>query len=108
MPRALRSAVRLDKFLQLSQLVKRRTLAHALCEAGRVRLNGVEAKPAASVSRGDVITVTHGDRRVMAKVLAVPTGPRARGEWVEILGRITLRDLPNPQAPPGGLRDDRD
>jgi ribosomal 50S subunit-recycling heat shock protein len=85
--------VRLDKFLQLSRLVKRRTVAHALCAAGRVRLNGLEAKPASTVAAGDVITVTYGDRRVVAKILAVPTRTAAGAEVVDILGRIRVRDL---------------
>jgi len=85
--------VRLDKFLQLSRLVKRRTVAHALCAAGRVRLNGLEAKPASTVAAGDIITVTYGDRRVVAKVLAVPTRPAAGAELIDILGRIRLPDL---------------
>jgi len=85
--------VRLDKFLQLSRLVKRRTVAHALCAAGRVRLNGLEAKPASTVAAGDIITVTYGDRRVVAKVLAVPTRTPAGAEVVDILGRIRVRDL---------------
>jgi len=85
--------VRLDKFLQLSKLVKRRTVAHALCAAGRVRLNGLEAKPASTVAAGDIITVTYGDRRVVAKVLAVPTRTAAGAEVVDILGRIRVRDL---------------
>jgi ribosomal 50S subunit-recycling heat shock protein len=85
--------VRLDKFLQLSRLVKRRTVAHALCAAGRVRLNGLEAKPASTVAAGDIITVTYGDRRVVAKVLAVPTRTAAGAEVVDILARIRVRDL---------------
>ncbi|OLC32715.1 MAG: hypothetical protein AUH31_00150 [Armatimonadetes bacterium 13_1_40CM_64_14] len=85
--------MRLDKFLQLSRLVKRRTVAHALCAAGRVRLNGLDAKPASAVAAGDIITVTYGDRRVVAKVLAVPTRTVAGAELVDILGRIRLQDL---------------
>jgi ribosomal 50S subunit-recycling heat shock protein len=85
--------VRLDKFLQLSKLVKRRTLAHTLCASGRVRLNGLDAKPASAVAVGDIITVTYGDRRVVAKVLAVPTRTSVGAEFVDILGRIRLRDL---------------
>lgn len=85
--------MRLDKFLQLSRLVKRRTVAHALCAAGRVRLNGLDAKPASAVGAGDVITITYGDRRVVAKVLAVPARTAAGTELVHILGRIRLQEL---------------
>ena len=85
--------MRLDKFLQLSRLVKRRTLAHTLCEAGRVRINGAAAKPAASVRLGDVITISRGDRRLVAKVVAAPDRPQPAGDLVEILGRISMKDL---------------
>jgi len=85
--------MRLDKFLQVSRLVKRRTLAHTLCEAGRVRINGAATKPAASVRLGDVITISRGDRRLVAKVVAVPDRPQPAGDLVEILGRISMKDL---------------
>lgn len=85
--------MRLDKFLQVSKLAKRRTLAHTLCASGRVRLNGLDAKPASAVAVGDIITVTYGDRRIVAKVLAVPTRTAAGAELVDILGRIHLQDL---------------
>ncbi len=85
--------MRLDKFLQLSRLVKRRTLAHTLCEAGRVRINGAAAKPAASVRLGDVITISRGDRRLVAKVVAVPDRPQPARDLVEILGRVSMKDL---------------
>jgi len=85
--------MRLDKFLQLSRLVKRRTLAHTLCEAGRVRINGAAAKPAASVRLGDVITISRGDRRLVAKVVAVPDRPHPARDLVEILGRVSMKDL---------------
>ena len=85
--------MRLDKFLQVSRLVKRRTLAHTLCEAGRVRINGAAAKPAASVRLGDMITISRGDRRLVAKVVAVPDRPQPAEDLVEILGRISMKDL---------------
>lgn len=93
--------MRLDKFLQVSRLVKRRTLAHRLCEAGRVRVNGAKAKPAASVKVDDVITISRGERRLVAKVLTVPDRPSPSKDLVEILGRINMDDL---RAPGPGLR----
>jgi len=85
--------MRLDKFLQISKLVKRRAVAHTLCEHGRVRLNGTPAKAAADVHPGDVITLIHGDQRLMAKVVTVPERPRSAKGLVEILGRINLDEL---------------
>lgn len=96
--------MRLDKFLQLSRLVKRRTVAHALCAAGRVRLNGLDAKAASAVATGDVITITYGDRRVVAKVLAVPARTAAGTELVDILGRIRLQELETDSQTTDGRR----
>ena len=64
-----------------------------LCNRGRVRLNGAVARPAAAVGTGDVITISHGDRRLVAKVLAVPERPTPSKNLVEILARINIDDL---------------
>jgi ribosomal 50S subunit-recycling heat shock protein len=66
--------MRLDKFLHASRLVKRRTLANRLCDAGRVTLNGRRAKPAAEVEPGDVLGLTTGTRRLVVKILRLPSG----------------------------------
>ena len=94
--------MRLDKFLQMSRLVRRRTLAHTLCEAGRVRINGAAAKPSAPVKLGDVITISRGERRLVAKVLAVPERSTSSKDLVEVLGRIDLDALRAPGSGPRG------
>ena len=91
--------MRLDKFLQLSRLVRRRTLAHTLCAAGRVRVNGAAAKPSVSIKLGDVITISRGERRLVAKVLAVPERPSPSKQLVEVIARLNVVDLK------GGTRD---
>lgn len=92
--------MRLDKFLQLSRLVRRRTIAQTLCDHGRVRLNGTLAKAASPVKPGDVITIIHGDRRLIAKVVTVPNRPRRSKELVDVLARVSIDDL---RAPAIGL-----
>jgi ribosomal 50S subunit-recycling heat shock protein len=67
--------VRLDKFLQVSRLVRRRALASDLCRAGRVTLNGRVAGPADRVRPGDVIALEVADRLLRVRVRALP-GPR--------------------------------
>ena len=64
-----------------------------LCDRGRVRVNGAVARPAAVVRTGDVITISQGDRRLVAKVLTVPERPAPSKDLVDILARITLDDL---------------
>ena len=78
--------VRLDKFLQVSRLVKRRALANRLCDAGRVTVNGRRAEPAAPVRPGDVIELDVGDRHIRARVRDAPASPRPDADYCEILG----------------------
>lgn len=63
--------MRLDKYLKVTRLVKRRTVANEACDAGRVTLNGKVAKASADVKPGDVIEIAFGNRSVKAEVLAV-------------------------------------
>jgi len=66
--------MRLDKFLKVSRLIKRRTVANEVSDMGRVLVNGSPAKPAKQLKEGDVITIEYANRCVCAKVLKVPTG----------------------------------
>ncbi|GAB6992565.1 RNA-binding S4 domain-containing protein [Paenibacillus pini] len=60
--------MRLDKFLKVSRLIKRRTVAKDVSEQGRVLINGREAKPSSTVKIGDDITVQFGQKLVTVKV----------------------------------------
>ena len=63
--------MRLDKFLKVSRLIKRRTVANEACDAGRVSVNGKEAKASVNVKVGDVIEIAFGQKNVKVKVLAI-------------------------------------
>ena len=63
--------MRLDKFLKVSRLIKRRTIANEACDAGRVLVNGKVAKASTTVKVGDVIEIAFGQRTVKARVLAL-------------------------------------
>lgn len=63
--------MRLDKYLKVSRLIKRRTVANVACDAGRVLLNDKTARASADVKAGDVITIQFGNRDVKVKVLSV-------------------------------------
>jgi ribosomal 50S subunit-recycling heat shock protein len=67
--------MRLDKYLQLSGIIPRRTRAQEACSRGYVELNDRTAKPAAAVSVGDRITVRLGRRRSVYEVLTLPDRP---------------------------------
>ena len=67
-------AMRLDKFLKVSRLVKRRTVANNISDLGRVFVNGNIAKPAKQLKVGDIISIEYANKTVTAKVLEIPTG----------------------------------
>lgn len=68
--------MRLDKFLKASRLVKRRTVAKELCDAGRISVAGRVAKAGAEVRVGDVLTIRYGNRLLEVRVLALVENPR--------------------------------
>ena len=63
--------MRLDKYLKVSRLIKRRPVANEACDAGRVTVNGKVAKASLNVKPGDVIEITFGDKVVKVEVLSV-------------------------------------
>ena len=63
--------MRLDKWLKVSRLIKRRTVAQEACEAGRVSVNGRTAKPSAEVRPGDTVEISFGSKVLRAEVLSV-------------------------------------
>ncbi len=63
--------MRLDKYLKVSRLIKRRTVANDACDAGRVIINGKVAKASTEVKVGDEIEIQFGNRNVKVKVTDV-------------------------------------
>lgn len=63
--------MRLDKYLKVSRLIKRRTVANDACDAERVSVNGRAAKASYDVKLGDLITVSFGSKSVTVKVLDI-------------------------------------
>ena len=68
--------MRLDKWLKVSRLIKRRTVAQEACDAGRVSLNSRTAKPSAEVKAGDVVEISFGSKTIRAEVLSVQESVR--------------------------------
>jgi ribosomal 50S subunit-recycling heat shock protein len=66
--------MRLDKFLKVSRLIKRRTVANDVSDQGRVFVNDLPSKPSKQLKVGDVIKIEHFNKVVTVKVLKVPTG----------------------------------
>ena len=63
--------MRLDKFLKVSRLIKRRTVANEACDAGRVLVNGAVAKASLKVKPGDIIEIQFGVKTVKAEILDI-------------------------------------
>ena len=63
--------MRLDKFLKVSRLIKRRTVANEACDAGRVMINDKPDKASAAVKQGDIIEIQFGTKSVKVEVLDV-------------------------------------
>ncbi len=63
--------MRLDKFLKVSRLIKRRTVANEACDAGRVTVNGRQAKASVKVKAGDIIEIIFGTKTVKVRVLDI-------------------------------------
>lgn len=66
--------MRLDKFLKVSRLIKRRTVANEVSDMGRVFVNGNPAKPAKQIKENDIITIEYANRSVKVKIIKIPTG----------------------------------
>ncbi len=79
--------MRLDKFLKVSRLIKRRTVANEACDAGRVSVNGKVAKASQNVKPGDVIEIGFGNKTVAVKVKDVQktTKKEEAAELFEVL-----------------------
>lgn len=63
--------MRLDKYLKVSRIIKRRTVAKEACESGRVSINGKVAKPSTDIKEGDIIEITFANKKLKAKILNV-------------------------------------
>jgi ribosomal 50S subunit-recycling heat shock protein len=79
--------VRLDKYLKVSRLIKRRTVANEACDAGKINVNGKEARASYAVKIGDVIEINMGRSPLSVKVVSLreTVGKDAAAEMYEIL-----------------------
>ena len=70
-PEIFTAFMRLDKFLKVSRLIKRRTVANEACASSHVSVNGKPAKPSKDVSIGDVVEITFGNRTVKFEIMKI-------------------------------------
>ncbi len=82
--------MRLDKYLKVSRIIKRRTVANEACSGGRVTVNGKIAKPGAEVREGDILTIRFGEHTGMYEILS--TAETVRKEQADQKYRIINED----------------
>ena len=82
--------MRLDKYLKVSRIIKRRTVANEACSGGRVTVNGKIAKPGAEVREGDILTIRFGEHTGMYEILS--TAETVRKEQADQMYRIINED----------------
>ncbi|MBR6027805.1 MAG: RNA-binding S4 domain-containing protein [Clostridia bacterium] len=82
--------MRLDKYLKVSRIIKRRTVANEACAGGRVTLNGKVAKPGAEVKAGDEMTIRFGDKLGRYEILSV--AETARKDAASQMYRVLSED----------------
>lgn len=78
--------MRLDKFLKISRVIKRRTVANDAADNGRVSINGKIAKPSHEVKVGDIIEIKFGDKTSKFKIIQIPkVQGKDMGELIKLL-----------------------
>ena len=86
--------MRLDKYLKVSRIIKRRTVAKEICEAGRIMVNGHTAKAGHELKIGDTLDITMGSRRLKVRVAQLKETVRANeaDTLYEVLEDIRLKE----------------
>ena len=78
--------MRLDKFLKISRVIKRRTVANEAADNGRVIVNGKVAKPSLDVKVGDIVEIKFGDKTSKFEIIKIPqVQGKDMGELIKIL-----------------------
>ena len=94
-------SMRLDKFLKVSRLIKRRTLAKEVADQGRISINGLQAKASSNVKEGDELTVRFGQKLVTVRINKIVRDYEKRGSCRNVYG--TERRTARRRAVRGGL-----
>ena len=77
--------MRLDKFLKVSRVIKRRTVANDAADSGRIAVNGKVVKPSYEVKVGDIVEIKFGDKVSKFQIAKIPVGQKDLDEIIKIL-----------------------
>jgi ribosomal 50S subunit-recycling heat shock protein len=86
--------MRIDKYLKVSRIMKRRTVSKELAANDRVEINGKTVKPSHEVKPGDIVAVTYGSRRLEVRVLSVQEAKRKKDavEMYEVISESRIEE----------------
>jgi len=89
--------LRLDKYLKVSRIIKRRSVAKEVCDAGRISVNGRQAKAGSELKAGDILVIGYGRRRMEVEVLRLAETVRAEeaGELYRVIKDAFIDDTPS-------------
>ena len=76
--------MRIDKFLKISRVIKRRTIANEAADNGRISVNGKVVKASYEVKIGDIVEIKFGDKVSKFEILQIPTSQKIIGEVIRI------------------------
>ena len=77
--------MRIDKFLKLSRVIKRRIVANEACDNGRISVNDKIVKASYEVKKGDIVEIRFGDKISRFEILEIPTSQKIENEIIKIL-----------------------
>ena len=77
--------MRIDKFLKLSRVIKRRTVANDAADNGRISVNGKVVKASYEVKVGDIVEIKFGDKISKFEILQIPISQKITGEVIKVL-----------------------
>ena len=77
--------MRLDKFLKVSRVIKRRTVANEAADMGRISVNGKVVKASYEVKQGDIVEIKFGDKTSKFEILQIPVSQKITTELIKIL-----------------------
>ena len=77
--------MRLDKFLKVSRVIKRRTVANDAADSGRIAVNGNIVKPSYEVKVGDIVEIKFGDKVSRFQIVKIPVGQKDLDEIIKLL-----------------------
>lgn len=77
--------MRLDKFLKVSRVIKRRTVANDAADSGRIAVNGKIVKPSYEVKVGDIVEIKFGDKVSRFQIVKIPVGQKDLDEIIKLV-----------------------